>query len=259
MQVKDIISVIESFAPLSIQESWDNSGLIIGSPEQDVNGVLLGFDCTPELVDEAVRRGADMIVTHHPLIFSGLRKISPEDPVGLAVLKAAAAGIAVYAAHTTADKVLGGVSGAMARRLELEDIQILDEEPAGYGLGAVGNLPKPMAGVEFIEYVKSRFGLKVARCSHIPEIAVSRVAMCGGSGGSLIESARKAGAQAYLCGDISYHHFFTTKDFMVIDIGHFEGEVEIVEILFSLLRKNFHNFAVYTSARLETSNPVYYY
>ena len=259
MKVKDIVSVIEDFAPLSIQESWDNSGLIIGSPEWEVHGVLLGFDCTADLVDEAVECGADMIVTHHPLIFGGIKKISPEDPVGLAVLRAAAAGISVYAAHTTADKVLAGVSGAMARRLELKDIQILDEESGGCGLGAVGNLPKPMGGVEFIEYVKSKFGLKVARCSHIPEVPVERVAMCGGSGGSLIGNALKAGAQAYLCGDISYHHFFTTKNFMVIDIGHFEGEVEIVEILFSLLKKNFPNFAICTSVRLETSNPVYYY
>ena len=259
MKVREIASAIESFAPLSIQESWDNSGLVIGSQEQEVHGVLLGFDCTPELVDEAAECGADMIVTHHPLIFSGIKKISPDEPVGLAVMKAIAAGVAVYAAHTTADKVPGGVSGAMARRLGLRDVHILDEEPGGFGLGAVGELQTSMGGKEFIEYVKSRFDLKVVRCSHVPEIPVSRVAMCGGSGGSLMESARKAGAQAYLCGDISYHHFFTTKDFMVMDIGHFEGEVEIVEILFSLLRKNFPNFAVYTSVRLETSNPVYYY
>ena len=259
MKVKDITAVIESFAPLSVQESWDNSGLVIGSPEQEVRGVLLGFDCTPELVDEAVECGADMIVTHHPLIFNGIRKISPEDPVGLAILKAAAAGVAVYAAHTTADKVLQGVSGAMARRMGLTNIQVLDEESEGCGLGAVGDLPEPMEGGRFIEYVKSRFGLRMVRCSRVPEVPVSRVAMCGGSGGSLIGKARDAGAQAYLCGDISYHHFFTTKDFMVMDIGHFEGEVEIVDILFSLLRKKFPNFAICTSARLETSNPVYYY
>lgn len=259
MKVRDITSVIESFAPLSIQESWDNSGLIIGSPEQEVNGVLLGFDCTADLVDEAVECGADMIVTHHPLIFGGIKRISPEDPVGLAVLKAAASGIAVYAAHTSADKVLDGVSGAMARRLGLLNVRVLDEESGGYGLGAVGDLPAPMEGKDFIEYVKSKFSLKVARCSRVPDVPVRKVAMCGGSGGSLIGNAHEAGAQAYLCGDISYHHFFTTKDFMVMDIGHFEGEVEIVEILFSLLRKNFPNFAIYTSVRLETSNPVYYY
>ena len=259
MKVREITSVIESFAPLSIQEDWDNSGLVIGSPDREVHGILLGFDCTAELVDEAVESGADMIVTHHPLIFGGIKKIAPEDPVGLAVLKAAAAGIAVYAAHTTADKVLSGVSGAMARRLELRGVRILDEGPGGYGLGAVGDLPLPMNGRDFIEYVKSRFGLKVVRCSSLPEVPVSRVAMCGGSGGSLIGNARAAGAQAYLCGDISYHHFFTTKDFMVMDIGHFEGEVEIVDILFSLLRKNFPNFAIRTSANLAASNPVFYY
>lgn len=259
MTVKDIASAIESFAPLSIQESWDNSGLVIGSEAQEVHGVLLGFDCTSDLVDEAVSLGADMIITHHPLIFSGLKKISPDDPVGLAVMKAVSAGIAVYAAHTSADKVLGGVSGAMAERLGLKDVRVLDEEPGGFGLGAVGDLPQPMDGGSFIEYVKSRFGLRMIRCSHLPQEPVSRVAMCGGSGGSLIEKAREAGAQAYLCGDISYHHFFTTKNFMVMDIGHFEGEVEIVDILFSLLRKKFPNFAISTSSRLETSNPVYYY
>ena len=83
--------------------------------------------------------------------------------------------------------------------------------------------------------------------------------MCGGSGGSLIEKAMFQGAQAYICGDISYHHFFTPKNFMVIDIGHYEGEVEIVDILFSLLKKNFPNFAVRISGKLAASNPVYYY
>ena len=106
MKVKDITSIIESFAPLSIQESWDNSGLCIGSPEAEVHSVLLGLDCTSELVDEAIACGADMIVTHHPLIFSGLKKIAPEDPVGETVMKAIAAGISIYAAHTNSDKVL---------------------------------------------------------------------------------------------------------------------------------------------------------
>ena len=259
MRVRDIASVIEEFAPLSIQENWDNSGLVLGSPEQEVHGILLGFDCTPELVDEAIACGADMIVTHHPLIFSGLKKISPDDNVGLAVIKALGNGIAVYAAHTTADKVLDGVSGAMARRLGLEDIEVLDMDGDGTGLGAVGNLPRPLDPMEFVDYVKSAFSLSVVRCSRLPEVPVKRVAMCGGSGSSLIGNALQAGAQAYICGDISYHHFFTPKGFMVIDIGHFEGEVEIVDILFSLLRKNFPTFAIRTSERLGSSNPVHYF
>ena len=102
MKVKDIIKVIEDFAPLSLQEGWDNSGLCVGSPESPVTSVLLGLDCTEELVDEAVACGADMIVTHHPLIFLGLKKISPDDQVGAAVIKAIKAGISIYAAHTSA-------------------------------------------------------------------------------------------------------------------------------------------------------------
>lgn len=259
MKVKEIVQVLEDFAPLSIQEPWDNSGLCLGSPEQEIHGVLLGFDCTSELVDEAREAGADLIVTHHPLLFGGIKRITPEDSVGLAVIKAISAGIAVYSAHTTADKVLEGVSGAMARRLGLTGIEVLDQEGGGIGLGAVGDLSEPMPAAAFIEYVKSRFSLRTLRASHPLDIPVSRVAMCGGSGSSLIEKAREAGAQAYLCGDLSYHRFFTPKDFMVMDIGHFEGEVEIVDILFSLIRKNFPTFAVRTSSRLEASNPVYYY
>ena len=259
MRVRDIAAAIEEFAPLGIQESWDNSGLCIGSPEDTVNGVLLGFDCTPELVDEAVGCGADMIVTHHPLIFGGIKTISPDCPVGLSVMKAVKAGIAVYSAHTNADKVIDGVSGAMARRLGLMDIEVLDKEGDAIGLGAVGNLPESMDSHDFIACVKSRFGLEGIRCSRPLDTMVRRVAMCGGSGTSLIGKAMESGAQAYICGDVSYHHFFTPNNFMVMDIGHFEGEVEIVSILFSLLRKKFPTFAVRTSSRLGTDNPVHYY
>ena len=163
MIVKDITDVLEEFAPLSIQEKWDNSGLMIGSPSQEVHGILIGFDCTPELVDEAIRAGADMIITHHPLIFSGLKKISPDNPVGLTVVKAIQAGIAVYAAHTTADKVIAGVSGAMAARLGLVNVNVLEPEDGGVGLGAVGDLPKPMSASDAVEYVKKCFSLKAAR------------------------------------------------------------------------------------------------
>ena len=258
MKVKDIIGVIEDFAPLGLQEKWDNSGLCIGSPEDEVSSVLLGLDCTPELVDEAVACGADMIVTHHPLIFSGLKKISAEDPVGEAVIKAVRAGISIYAAHTSADKVLAGVSGAMAARLGLENVAILDEDGEGTGLGVVGDLPQPLTASEAVELVKGRFGLKAMRASRPVEGMISRVAMCGGSGGSLIGAAKASGAQLYISGDISYHNFFTTEGFMLMDIGHYESEIEIVDILFSLIKKNFPTFAVRITQNIY-SNPIFYF
>ena len=258
MKVKDIINTIEEFAPLNLQEKWDNSGLCIGSPEDEVSSVLIGLDCTSELVDEAIACGADMIVTHHPLIFSGLKKISPEDMVGAAVIKAIKAGISIYAAHTSADKVIAGVSGAMAAKLGLVNVAILDEDGEGTGLGVVGDLPQPMTAQEAVDFVKERFKLKAMRCSKPIEGVISRVAMCGGSGGSLIAAAKASGAQLYLSGDISYHNFFTPEGFMIMDIGHYESEIEIVDILFSLIKKKIPTFAVRITQNIY-SNPIFYY
>ena len=257
-KVKDVTQVIEGFAPLSIQEKWDNSGLCIGSPDAPVSSVLFGLDCTPELVDEAIECGADMIVTHHPLIFSGLKKISPDDMVGEAVFKAIKAGISIYAAHTNADKVIAGVSGAMAAKLGLKNVEILSEDGEGTGLGVVGELSEPMTAQQMVEMVKERFALKTVKASKPVEGEITKVAMCGGSGGSLISAAKAAGAQLYISGDISYHNFFTPEGFMLMDIGHYESEIEIVDILFSLVKKNFPTFAVRITQNMH-SNPIYYF
>ena len=258
LKVKDVTKVIEEFAPLSIQEKWDNSGLCIGSPEASVSSVLFGLDCTPELVDEAIECGADMIVTHHPLIFSGLKKISPDDMIGEAVFKAIKAGISIYAAHTNADKVIAGVSGAMAAKLGLKNVEILSDEGEGTGLGVVGEFPEALTADQALELVKERFGLKMIKTSKPVEGKITKVAMCGGSGGSLIGAAKAAGAQLYLSGDISYHNFFTPEGFMLMDIGHYESEIEIVDILFSLIKKNFPTFAVRITQNMH-GNPIYYF
>ena len=258
MKVRDIIAVIEEFAPLSIQEGWDNSGLCVGSPEDEVTSALFALDCTKELVDEAVACGADMIITHHPLIFSGLKKISPDDQVGAAVIKAIKNGIAIYAAHTNADKVIAGVSGAMAAKLGLADVRILSEDGEGTGLGVVGDLPQPLTADEAVALVKEKFGLKMLKASRPSDGLISRVAMCGGSGSSLIGAARRSGAQLYISGDISYHNFFAPEGFMIMDIGHYESEIEIVNILFSLIMKKFPTFAVRITQNIN-SNPIYYF
>lgn len=254
MTVREVIRVVEGFAPPEIQESWDNTGLQIGTPDSEVRGILLGLDCTPELVAEAVGKGCDMIITHHPLLFGGLRSIDPREPVGKAVIDAVKAGITVYAAHTSADKVPEGVSGAMARRLGLRDVEVL-----GDGLGAIGTLPGAPDAAAAIALVKSAFGLSSIRTSRPIDLPIDRVAVCGGSGSSLIAEARAKGARLYLCGDISYHHFFTPSDFMLADVGHFESEVDIVDVLYTLLRKNFPNFAVRTCDNIRNTNPVFYY
>jgi dinuclear metal center YbgI/SA1388 family protein len=260
MKVGDITAVLESFAPLNIQESWDNSGLIIGSPEDEVHGVLVGFDCTSALIEEAVERGCDMVVTHHPLIFKGMSRIDGKDPVGAAIIQAVRSGVAVYAAHTTADKVITGVSGAMARRLGLKNVSIMVPEGDGtVGLGIIGEFPFPMDGSEALHYVQGKFGLPVIKSSKPLEEKITRVALLGGSGGSEIALARARGAQLYITADISYHNYFTPEGFMIMDVGHFESEVEIVDIFVAQIRKKFPTFASYKSSALDRSNPVHYF
>ena len=259
LKVKEITDAIEEFAPLGIQEKWDNSGLLIGSPEDSVHGVLIGFDCTPELLDEAIAGGYDMIVTHHPLIFDGLRRIDPADPVGAAVTKAIRGGIAVYATHTASDKVLEGVSGAFAAKLGLQDVRILapDAGDEAHGLGVIGELPEALSFDQLRQLLRRSCGVRAIRASKPLSGPIRRIALCGGSGSSLIGAARRAGADVYICADISYHHFFTPEGFMLMDIGHFESEVAITEILFSLLKKKFPNFASCLSKR--QTNPIFYY
>ena len=253
MIVKDITDILEEFAPLGEQERWDNAGLCVGSPFDEVHAVLVGFDCTPQLVREAIARGADLIVTHHPLIFNGLKRVSPDDPVGAALYLAIRHGIAVYAAHPNADKAPGGVNTLMADRLGLVEAEPLDESHLGF----IGLLPAPMSGKDFCRYVKERFSLSVLRCS-APVAEVFRVATSCGAGSSFAEAAFRAGADAFVTGDVSYHHFFVPEGRMIVDIGHWESEVEIVSKFVSVLRKKLPTFAVYT-AKTENNNPIYYY
>ena len=253
MKAKQIASVIESFAPLDTQESWDNAGFCIGSPEQEVHGVLVGFDCTPDLVDEAVSLGADMIVTHHPLIFNGLKRIDPDDFVGSAVIKAIRGGIAVYAAHTNADKAEGGVTALMAARLDLRNVQPLVPS----NLAQIGDLPQPMAPADFLAMAKDAFGLKVLRYSGEGRPQIRRVALCGGSGSEFVGDARSVGADAFLTGDISYHRYLVDKSMLILDVGHYESEVAIVDKFLSLLKDNFPTFAIHTSKK-NNNNPIHY-
>ena len=258
MKVKDIIAAIEAFAPASAQAEGDNTGLQVGNPGQEVHGVLVALDCTPELVAEAAERGCDMILTHHPLLYHPLHTVDPEETVGGTIYAAVKAGCAIYAAHTSADRVPGGVSWTLAERLGLRYVRTLEADEDGLGFGIVGDLPEPRPALEALGLVKKALGLPALRHSAPVEGPVTRVAACGGSGASLVGKALAAGAQHFVCGDITYHHFFAPQGIMLADAGHFETEVGIVDIFCSVLKKNFPNFAVLISQDIKTANPVNY-
>ncbi len=253
MKAIDIVGPIEEMAPLCGQEKWDNCGFVIGDPCAEVSHVLVALDCTEEVMDEAIECGADMIVAHHPLIFGGVKKISPQNSMGRMIYKAIQHNIVVYAAHTNMDKAAGGVSAVMAGKLGLKDTEALVPD----SFGVVGRLPEPMDWEEFVGKVKEAFSVEVVRASMPLEEKISRVAVCGGSGRSFIADAMEKGAQVYVTGDITYHEFYVERGFAVLDIGHYSSEYGIVDVFANILSKNFPNFAVSISKR--NNNPIYYH
>ena len=261
MYVKDITGAIEEFAPLGIQENWDNSGLCIGSPSAEVTSVTIGLDCTPELVDEAIRTGSDMIVTHHPLIFSGLKKISPDDPVGLAVIKAIRAGINVYAAHTNLDNAPGGVNFKMAEKLGLKNIRILEPKGGEWGMeagsGVIGELGEPETESDFLHRVKKLFEVECLQHNRLNGREIQQVALCGGAGAFLIPEAIRQRADVFLTGEIKYHEFFGHEnEILLAAIGHYESEQYTKELFYTLIREMYPDLEM-KQTRVNT-NPIKY-
>lgn len=259
-KVSEVIASIEAYAPLSLQESWDNSGLQVGHPEREVTGVLVALDPTPERIDEALSLGANMVVSHHPLIFKGLKKLTDENRVQRAVESAILNGVAVYSSHTSLDNAEYGVSALVAAIMKAKiDGPLIPLAPGSKcGTGVLGRIPS-LSPETFVAKVKEVLGLKVVRTSDPALCAqkIDRFAVCGGSGGGFIADAVAAGAQAYITGDIRYHDFidFADKIFLV-DCGHFETEMLCRNLLARLIREAFPELPVHISEK--ENNPVFY-
>lgn len=259
MKINEISEVIERFAPLSLQESYDNAGLIVGRPDDEVHRALLAVDVTEEVLDEAEREGCDLVITHHPIVFHALKRFNSADPVQRCVERAIRRGIALYACHTNLDSAPGGMSWRLAAMLGVENLRVLQPSEAapGAGFGVVGELPAEEETVAFMRRMQRLLEVRVVRHSDIASPTVRRVAVCTGAGASLIGDARRAGADIYVTADMKYNDFMTPdKALTVADIGHFESEYCAIRILFGILSKNLCTFAVRKSEC--SRNPVNY-
>lgn len=260
MYIKEIISLVEEYAPLKWQAGFDNSGLLCGDPEREVTSVLLCIDVTEEVVREAIARGHNLIISHHPLIFSGLKHITPATYVERCVILAIKHDITIYAAHTNMDVVANGVSGRMADKLQLHHREVLQPEgdpSVGNGYGIIGELASAEESMAFLQRVKETF-----RCDRLryttPHLAeIRRVAVCGGAGASFFNKALSREADIYISGDFKYHDFFLTENRIIIaDIGHYESEQFTKEIFYEILTKKISKFAVQFSEI--NTNPIKY-
>lgn len=238
MVLQQIIDIIESVAPRSQQEGWDNSGLQIGDSNREIHSVLLSVDVTEAVVAEAVKDGCDLIVSHHPLIFHGLKHITGSTPQERCVAEAIRQNIAIYSSHTSMDKALRGVSGRMAEMLGLHDVRILVPSVADpkVGLGVIGTLPTPMMWSGWLKHVQRVFGAEYVRYTEPVQPMISRVALCGGAGAEFLPDAIAAGADTYLSADMKYHDLQAVAgQIMAVDIDHWVSEHFTRDIFAELL------------------------
>lgn len=260
MKVCDIAAAIEEFAPLGLQASYDNAGLIVGRPDDEVHGVLLAVDVTDEVMDEAEREGCDMIVTHHPIVFHALKRFNSADMVQRCVERAIRCGVALYACHTNLDSAPGGMSWRLAELLGVKGLEVLEPAAPGAeaGFGVVGDLPAPMPTERFLRLLQEKLHTRVVRHSDLVRDSVRRVAVCTGAGASLIGQARAAGADVYVTADLKYNDFTAPDGALIVaDVGHFESEYCAIQLLFDVLSKKMITFAVRKSER--SRNPVNYW
>ena len=255
-----MLSALERFAPLPLQESWDNAGLQVGLTETEVSGALLCLDVNEKIIDEAIQKGCNLVVSHHPLLFRGLKTISDLTDVQRTVMKAVQKGICVISMHTNMDNAKGGVNYKMAEKLGLRDVQFLAPKMVNgveSGSGVIGGLPEAQAADDFVLVVKKAFGVECAMCNELLRRPVRKVALCGGAGDFLLDDALKAGADAFITGEMHYHQYFGyEQQIQICVIGHYQSEQYTAEIFRDIIEKECPG--VKTSLAETCTNPILY-
>lgn len=240
-KVIDFYNFIDSIAPFATQESWDNSGFLVGDGEKEVKKVLLALDATEDVLNEADKIGADLIITHHPVIFGALKEFHPKNIAFLAAEK----GIAIISAHTCLDIADGGVNDCLAAALGLKNVVKVDD---GEGLMRMGELEEELSCEEFVKYVAEK--INVGGIKYTPANKnIKKVAVCGGSGGDLYPFAFKAGADAFVTANIKHNQWIEMRreGFCVLDAGHFCTENTVIEPLAEKLSANFDDVEIIVS------------
>ena len=231
--VNDIIKVMDGIAPPNLAEPWDNVGLLVGRSSNTVKKLMVALDVSPEVVEQAVEHKVQMLVTHHPVIFDPIKKMTDRSWQHKLLLDCAENKIAVYSAHTSLDSVLGGVNDVLAEKIGLLHTEVLVPAAGGEaGLGRVGCLHEPMTLQEFSEKIKTVLKLDNIIAGDAGR-RVSKVAVCGGAGAEFIDEALAAGADTFVTGDVKYHTAQNAvySGLNIIDATHQGTELPMINTL----------------------------
>ena len=242
-RISEIISCLNEHAPFSLAESWDNVGLLVGDSARTVTSILIGLDPTCNLAEEAINRGADAIITHHPLIFKPLSAIDTASPTGQFIEMTLSHGISVIACHTNLDSAENGVSDILAKAVGLNHVQPLLPSTfsgnLGHGMGRIGSFTKARPAVDFLRNLGAALGLPALFIAgKLPE-TISTVAVCGGSGSELASIAHERGADIFITAEIKHNiaRWAEEKGFCLIEGTHYGTEHHAVTLLTELLEK----------------------
>ncbi len=251
VKIKDIIEHIEKLAPKTLAESWDNVGLMVGDENENVTKILVALDCRDKVIDEAVEKGANLIITHHPFIFKGIKSLDYNIPISRRIVKAVKNDIAVYSAHTNLDIAEGGTNTVLAELLELENIEGLLPTGENTFLGKTGYLKNEMTFKEFVLFVKKKLKANSLAINGDMNRSIKKIGLCTGKACDMdfLSLAVEKECDAYISGDIGYHDAQTAEDLgiCIIDGTHYLTEVIAVPEICKYIRKKFSQLDVIAS------------
>jgi len=261
MNLNVLLEFFEGIAPLHLQEAYDNAGLITGDHNMEITGVITCLDSTEEVIQEAIDNDCNVVLAHHPIIFSGLKSLTSANYIQKTIQLAIKNDIAIIAMHTNLDNVFqNGVNQRIANKIGLQNLQILkpkDPSVPTIGSGMIGDLPSALDPMEFLKLLKANMAVNCIKYTNIHTNKIAKVAVAGGSGGFLLKEAIKHKADIFITADYKYHEFFDANNKIIIaDIGHYESEQFTIELLSELINDNFVKFAA-RSTKMVT-NPVNY-
>lgn len=246
--VTHIYDAIDRLAPFWLTMDFDNTGILVGDRNREVSCALLALDCTPAVVEQARQLGAQLIVTHHPVIFHPLKRVN-EDAVVYQLIRS---DIAVISAHTNLDIAQGGVNDALASAIGLRDCRGLEllNEQTGAWLGRIGTLPEPLSPEAFAAHVKSCLNAASVKFAAAPR-AIHTVALCSGSGADCLDAAISAGADTLLTSEVKQHEYLAAAaaGISIFDAGHFDTEDIVIEPLRDYLAKEIPDVHFFTTHR----------
>lgn len=246
--VTHIYDAIDRLAPFWLTMDFDNTGILVGDRNREVSCALLALDCTPAVVEQAKQLGAQLIVTHHPVIFHPLKRVN-EDAVVYQLIRS---DIAVISAHTNLDIAQGGVNDALASAIGLRDCRGLEllNEQTGAWLGRIGTLPEPLSPEAFAAHIKACLNAASVKFSAAPR-AIHTVALCSGSGADCLDAAISAGADALLTSEVKQHEYLAAAaaGISIFDAGHFDTEDIVIEPLRDYLAKEIPDVHFFTTHR----------